>query len=366
MKTLSVLLFGLNPILWGSFYAAGKFSLGFADPFVFSTAELAVAAVPALVILAATWRRLNFQVVRRGVVLGMVLYAGVLTSTWALAYTTATDTAFYPAINGFVAALIAWLIFRRPVGWVTWSAGLLSVLGAMLLISQVTKGGGHLLGDGIGLAAAVIYTIYIFCADKLSSGDQRSLLPMFATEVVTMAVLSAVATGVSGHARGLTAAGFGSVWPWIVYAGLATTFLPTAISIFFQRYINPVTVAFLYVLEPVWGALIAHLGLGETLTIGGYLGGALIVSGAVLNTWLQEPEAGSEPVRDAGRAIGGAILGVGLLVGSIGRLAQARVEYMADRARRLRLPATSRPLAGMSRQQPTLSSGAVSRALSRT
>jgi drug/metabolite transporter (DMT)-like permease len=335
MKTLAVLLFSLNPILWGSFYAAGKYSLDFADPFVFSTAELAVAAVPALVILAATWRRLNLQVLRRGLLLGSVLYAGVLTSTWALAYTTATDTAFYPAINGFVAALIAWLVFRRPVGWQTWSAGLLSVLGATLLISQVTRGGGHLLGDGIGLAAAVLYTIYIFCADELSSGDQRSLLPMFAVEVITMAVLSGIATGASGHYRHVSMASLGEVWPWVVYAGLATTFLPTAISIFFQRYINPVTVAFLYVLEPVWGALIAHVGLGETLTIGGYLGGGLIVSGAVLNTWLNEPAAA---VTRRGIRIG--YNSMFFLLNLSGRLLAGGLGYSSRPSRPLRAPAT--------------------------
>ena len=335
MRTIAVVLFSLNPILWGSFYAAGKYSLTFADPFVFSTAELSVAALPALVILAVTWRRLNFQIIRRGVLLGSVLYAGVLTSTWALAYTTATDTAFYPAINGFVAALIAWLVFRKPVGWVTWCAGLMSVLGATMLVSQVAKGGGHLLGDGIGLAAAVIYTVYIFCADELSGGDKRSLLPMFAIEVIAMAVLSAIATVASGHAHKLSGASFGNVWPWIIYAGLATTFLPTAISIFFQRYINPVTVAFLYVLEPVWGALIAHLGLGETLTIGGYVGGAVIVSGAVLNTCLARP--GADSVKDSrGMGFGELILATPLL-SSIVRPLAASVGHAFAPSRR---PAT--------------------------
>jgi drug/metabolite transporter (DMT)-like permease len=340
MKTLAVLLFSLNPILWGSFYAAGKYSLDFADPFIFSTAELAVAAVPALVILIATWRRLNLQIIRRGLLLGSVLYTGVLASTWALAYTTATDTAFYPAINGFVAALIAWLIFRRPVGWTTWCAGLLSVLGASLLISEVAKGGGHLLGDGIGLAAAVLYTVYIFCADELSSGDQRSLLPMFAIEVITMAVLSGVAMVVSGHAHKLSAASFRNVWPLIIYAGLATTFLPTAISIFFQRYVNPVTVAFLYVLEPVWGALIAHVGLGETLTIGGYLGGALIVSGAVLNTWLAEPDAGAEPAGKARRQGGRRDYGAFPLLRSFAALVMESIGYPPKTSRPLRAPMT--------------------------
>ncbi len=65
---------------------------------------------------------------------------------------------------------------------------------------------------------------------------------------------------------------------------LGTTLLRTAISLFMQRYTAPVTVAFIYIFEPVWRALLARLYLGEALTLRGYLGGVLIVSGALLHT----------------------------------------------------------------------------------
>lgn len=285
MKKIALILFSLNPILWASFYSTGRYALGSINPFVFSAAELSIASLPALVILLLNWRHLNVQIVMQGGLLGLVLYAGVFTSSWALAFTTATDTGFYPAINGFIATLIAWLVFRRAVERSSWLAGAFSIGGAILLISQARQDGGHWLGEAVAFAAAVIYTVYIFCADELTHGDERSLWPLFAIELITLALLADIVAVLSGHVHHMIYGTLAPLWLPVIYAGIMTTFLPTAISIFFQRYISPVSVAFLYILEPIWGAIIAHIWLHETLSVIGYIGGGLIVLGAGVKTF---------------------------------------------------------------------------------
>jgi drug/metabolite transporter (DMT)-like permease len=115
-------------------------------------------------------------------------------------------------------------------------------------------------------------------------------------ELVTMIVLTSLGAAIFGD--------WGAVRPdlpkdvaVILYIGFGTTFLPTAISIFMQKHVSPVTVAFLYIFEPIWSALLARAYLGESLSLRGYLGGFLIVSGTFLHTWrevrsrLRQPEA---------------------------------------------------------------------------
>jgi hypothetical protein len=51
-----------------------------------------------------------------------------------------------------------------------------------------------------------------------------------------------------------------------------------------QKHISPVTVSFIYILEPVLGAIFANLYLHETLPPLGYLGGGLVFIGAMIHT----------------------------------------------------------------------------------
>jgi drug/metabolite transporter (DMT)-like permease len=285
MKRLALLLIAVNPVLWASFYATGRMSLEHVDPFLFSAAELSFAALPALPILWVTRRQITRDVIRRAAMLAGVLYLGLFTSTWALAFTTASHTAFYPALNGVIAALIAWAVYRSAIDGMTWLAGALAAAGAGLLILTSAADGGHWIGEAIALAAAVVYTGYIFLTDRLTTGEDALLWPMFATELVILVLIAVPVALLFGSFGPQDVAGVGKIWPALIFAGVMTTFLPTAISLFFQRFVDPVTVAFLYILEPVWGALIAHAFLGERLSMAGMAGGGLILLAALLKTW---------------------------------------------------------------------------------
>src|SRR5258708_7889775 len=108
-----------------------KEALGRIDPIVFSFFEMMSLVPAALCILALSWRQITRAVVKRGVILGSSLCLALFTISIALKYTSATSTAFFPSLNGFLAAFIAWIFLRQPVAKATWFAGLLSVVGAV-------------------------------------------------------------------------------------------------------------------------------------------------------------------------------------------------------------------------------------------
>ena len=224
-------------------------------------------------------------------------------STLALKHTTATNTAFFPSLNGIIAALIAWGVLRSRIRRATWIAGGISSAGALLLIFESPQQGGHWGGDLIALLAAFLYTCYIFSVDHEVHRKDVAPWPLFGVELVTMVVLTALGAALFGD--------WSAVKPElprdalvILYIGFGTTFLPTAISIFMQKYTAPVTVAFIYVFEPVWSALLARAYLGEELALRGYLGGALIVCGAFLHTWYEARVKGPRAAPAAAAATG--------------------------------------------------------------
>lgn len=283
MRYFALIMLGFNPILWASFYAVTKSALAQLDPIAFSTMELGVAVLPALGLAFMVKGALRLPVILRGILLGSVLYAAVLTSTIALYFTTATNTAFFPALSGIMGAVIGAVFWHQKLQPLTWGAGLLSLLGCVFLI-HITAGNSNLwLGDLIALLAAFIYTLYVFCVGANEKYPVKILAAMFVVEIVTMALLGGLVFLVWSRFHHQPVHVLANL-KVILYVGLFTSFLPTAIALYFQRFAGAVTVTFLYALEPGWGAFMAHMIDHETLPLSAYLAGGIIIIGSILET----------------------------------------------------------------------------------
>src|SRR5438876_5472328 len=134
MKVVACLAFLLNTVFFSTYYAVAKEVLGRIDPIVFIFFEMMALVPLALCIIVLSWPSITRQVIKRGIVLGSCLCLALFTIAIALKYTSATSTAFFPALNGFLAAVIAWFFLRQPVRRLTWFAGELSVAGTILLV----------------------------------------------------------------------------------------------------------------------------------------------------------------------------------------------------------------------------------------
>jgi drug/metabolite transporter (DMT)-like permease len=290
MRLVAVFCFLLNTILWATYYSVSKEALHRIDPIVFSFLEVSVLAPIAILIIVLRRKNLSKDTIKRGVILGAVLCLNVFTTTTALKYTTATNTAFFPAMNGFLAALLAWAFFRQSVRGVTWFAGVLSIVGALLLVFE-SPVNGQWVGDLIAFAGAFFYTCYIFRVDYDTRQASIDAWLLLGVELISLIVFSLIGSSSVGN-WDLSQLVGGKDLAIIIYVGIATTFLPAAIALFMQRHVSPVTVAFIYILEPIWGALVAVIYLGERLSGIGWLGGALIIAAAVVNTWRSSRDQG--------------------------------------------------------------------------
>ena len=293
MKVLACLAFLLNTILFATYYAVAKEALSRIDPLLFTFFELTILAPIGLCILAFTRTRITPSILKRGGLLGSVLCLALFTIALALDRSTATGTAFFPALNGFLAALFARMFLRQPLAKATWCAGLLSVMGSALLLLNSPMGGVR--GALTALLGGLFFTSYVFLSETIPH-DETTHWPLFGIELVTMAAWASLVVLLFGNWQTLhpTLPKDALI---ILYVAGACTFLPTLLTVIMQKYISAVTVSFIYILEPVLGAGIATLYLHETLPLVGYLGGSLVVAGALTHTCFQSPQAGPENTR---------------------------------------------------------------------
>ena len=282
MKMVATLAFLLNVLCFATYYAVAKEALNRIDPIIFTYFEMMTLVPAAIVIIICSWKHITRAIVKRGMLLGSSLCLALFTIAIALKYSTATSVAFYPALNGFLAAIFAWLFLRQPLRKSTWIAGLLSVAGVCLLVMNSSTGGWR--GSVISFLGGLFFTMYVFLSDsEVHSEGKHAHWPLFGIELLTMALWGNLVVLLFGDWHAVHPSLPHDIWVVLYVAG-ACTFVPTLIAAALQRYITPVTVSFIYILEPVLGAFMASFYLHELLPLPGYIGGLLIVTGAITHT----------------------------------------------------------------------------------
>jgi drug/metabolite transporter (DMT)-like permease len=280
MKLVAGLAFLLNTILFATYYSVTKEALGRIDPIVFSFFEMTSLVPIAFCLILFSWKDMNRAIVKRGIFLGSWLCLALFTIAIALKYTTATSTAFFPSLNGFLAALIAWFFLRQPVRKLTWFAGAFSVAGTILLVLNSSMDNWR--GSLIAFLGGVFFTCYVFLADH-EQEDGIAPWPLLGIELLTMALCSNVVVLLFGDWRAVQPSLPHDLLVVLYVAG-ACTFVPTLITVLLQKHISPVNISFIYILEPILGAFVANIYLHELLPILGYAGGMLVVAGAIIHT----------------------------------------------------------------------------------
>jgi len=274
-------------IVWGGSYSAAKIAtdqvpvlqflfLRFGLTFLLLLPALRGLAVPA-------WP----SALAGASLLGANLLAIFVCETFGVSFTTASNAAFLISLCVAFTPLCEWWLLKvRPTGGVLGAAAL-SLLGAGLLAFQ--HGGSVKAlawGDALVVLAAFLRGVMV-CLTRRHG--QRHGLPALTMTAVQMGVMT-LGSGM------LMVAVQGPVWTplpssasfWGAMAFLVL--LCTLLAFFVQNHAasrtSPSRVALLMGSEPLWGALIAVVWLGDRLTLQGWLGGLLIVAAA---GWVTRP-----------------------------------------------------------------------------
>jgi drug/metabolite transporter (DMT)-like permease len=279
----------LVAVIWGGSYSAAKLATGQMPVLQFLLLRFGLTFVlllPALRGLAvASWR----AALSGATLLGINLLAIFVCETFGVSLTTAANAAFLISLCvAFTPLCEWWLLKARPRAAVL-AAAALSLLGAGLLAFQQGASAGLAWGDALMVLAAFLRGVMV-CLTRRHG--QRHGLPALTMTAVQMGVLTLGTAALMLATRG-------SAWPplprdasfWAAMAFLVL--LCTLFAFFVQNYAasrsSPSRVALLMGSEPMWGALIAVLLMGEHMSLQGWFGGLLIVAAA---WWVTRPAPG--------------------------------------------------------------------------
>lgn len=259
------------------------------DPLVFCCARFVCAAAFFTPFLPEALREETGTLLPAGIELGVWTSLGYLTQAIGLSSTDASRASFISTFTVLAVPFLAGsrLGDQREIKPVIW----LSAFGAIAGVSLLENGGGSPpgIGDVWSLLSAIFFGVQIYRTEKLSRNlppkSTFQLMSVSLTMVALVAAASAVIANPS-QALSLLADPLGALslqgqhpFPWqaILWTGLASTDLALLLELTALNTVSSIDASIVYTAEPLLGAGLAYMVLGERWGPTGWAGAALII-----------------------------------------------------------------------------------------
>ncbi|MBL7976642.1 MAG: DMT family transporter [Candidatus Kapabacteria bacterium] len=268
-------------LLWSATFLFMKNAFLCCDPITFVEIRFAIAFVLALAFWYKSLKTLNPTSVKDGLILGLTYSVGFYLQSWGLDHTTISKSAF---ITGTVVVFVPfahWLIHRERIKLMHIVSVIVTMIG--LWVFTEPERGELTIGDITTLCSSMIWAYYVAYLDWASNKTEQTneyfhqlVILQFAVTILIGGMVQLVWFSGGMYAPHLTLSE--DVIVGLLYSGIAASLVATYLQTTYQRFVTPVKAGLLFVLEPVFAALLAWMFKNEMLSLRELCGGVIMLS----------------------------------------------------------------------------------------
>ena len=282
-KLKSNFLLLMTAMIWGFAFVAQRVGADHVGAMTFNGVRFALGAlslVPVVLIFARKTpmdRECCRQTVYASLAGGTALFVASLLQQWGVELTQSAGKAgFITSLYTVLVPVIGVLFLRRKTGLFIWIGAFLAVSGLYLLSMTGEEQAG--IGDLVLIIGAIVWAMHILIIDHFNE-KQINAIVFAMGQFAVCAVYNLVGAALFEEmtVSGITAAGIP-----ILYGGLMSVGVAYTLQILGQRGADPTAASVILSTESMFSAIGGILILGETMSVGGYIGCVLIFSGVVL------------------------------------------------------------------------------------
>ena len=270
----------ITALIWGFAFVAQRVGMDHIGPFAFNGIRFALGGLSLIPLIVYMDRkngapRMSLSTLLFGMLVGLVLVGGASLQQVGLVYTTAGKAGFITGLYVVLVPLLG-LFFRQPAGAHIWIGAGVAVAGMYLL--GVKEDFTIERGDFLELLGALFWAVHVQLIGHLSKRIdplKLSSIQFLTCSAVSLAVAFFFETTTADSVRG-------ALVP-ILYGGLLSVGVAYTLQVVAQKHAHPSHAAIIMSLESVFAAFGGWLMLGETLSVRGITGCALILGGMVLS-----------------------------------------------------------------------------------
>lgn len=262
---------------WGVTFLMVQDAIQSVPVFAFLFYRFLIATIIMFVICYNKFNEVNRIVIFYGVVLGVVLFAGFSTQTFALMHTKSSIVAFITGLNVIFVPFISFFLFKDYVRRAVFAGSFVAVIGLYLLTMSGSLSLGY--GETLTVICALMFAFHILFTDKFSKQSDVFLLVFF--QFLTVSLLSLFfSLGVDDVTFDITM-DYTFLKAVIVTSVFATVYA-FFIQTYMQQYTTPAKTAIIFTMEPVSAAFFSYFAINEILSHVQLLGAGLIIIATLL------------------------------------------------------------------------------------
>ena len=246
-RTMDYAMLMLVTVIWGSTFLITRRAVEHTDPFMFLTIRFSMASVFLGLVYFRRMRGVTWMELRRGLLLGGILFLALAFQTVGAPLTSAGKAGFLVGLSIPAVPLLSLPLLRQVPGF----RAIVGIVISFIGLSLISLNGSRSLQLGIGewlmIGAALTTALHIVVVGKFAPETDATRLAVL--QIVAVGLFSGIAMGIRGGTPHLPA-------PTVIasagFMALFATAFALVVMARVQQNICSTKATLIYAMEPVW------------------------------------------------------------------------------------------------------------------
>lgn len=258
-KYLSDISLFFVAVVWGGGYVIIKDTLTTVTPMLLISLRFIFAAIIMYIILNKKIGKITKDELKKGSIVGFLLYLAFASQTYGLQYTTASKQGFLTAVYAVIVPFLYWILYRKRPKYRAFIGSALTVVG----IGLISLHGSLVInkGDLLTLLCALFFAMHIISIEYFAK--DMNVYKLAFIQISVAAIFSIVST-IATEPIILTLSV--KAWVSILFLAVFSTFLCFTVQTIAQKYTTSSHASIIMSLESVFAAIFGVLLLHEVMT----------------------------------------------------------------------------------------------------
>ena len=265
----------LVALFWGSTYFLTKMAVAELEPFNLTALRFGTAFIITALFFFKRIRNADRTVIKYSIILGVLAVIAVLSMTFGVQYTTASNAGFLISLSVVMIPLISVVVLKKRIKVKLLLSVILATIGIVCLTlnEQLTINKG----DILCILCATSFAVQVLIMERIPKTADS-----VAIGALQLGITAVVNFIFSFFLENFTVPRDLKVWGVIVILGVFCTAFCYIIQIYALKNTSAIQAGIILSLEPVFSAIFAYIFLGELLSKQGYIGAILLFISVIL------------------------------------------------------------------------------------